>query len=78
MNFMKLTKSTKLLPFSYQGIIIGGVRTKVHKIMICKKQWLIDNYYSPLAEIMEIIEEQKRKEKQKQMMGNLLLLAAFL
>lgn len=46
--------------------------------MICKKKWLIDHYYGPMAEIMEIIEEQKRKEKQKQMMGNLLLLAAFL
>lgn len=36
-----------------RGIVIGGSNKKVKKIMACKKEWLINNYYAPLKEIAE-------------------------
>ena len=35
-------------------IIIGGIRTRILKIMFMKSIWLINNYYMPLKRISEL------------------------
>ena len=35
-------------------IIIGGIRTRILKIMVMKSIWLINNYYMPIKRISEL------------------------
>jgi hypothetical protein len=42
---------TNLLGVS-NGVIIGGSRKNIKKIMACKKEWFVNNYYTPLKEIV--------------------------
>lgn len=59
-----------------KGVIIGGSNKKINKIMACKKEWLINNYYAPLKNIAEQIQEAQEREKAQKLM--VALLGAFM
>ena len=37
------------------GIVIGGVRRKVLKMMVYKRSWIIKNYHTPMRELAEYL-----------------------
>lgn len=46
-EFYELSQVTNILGVG-NGVIIGGSKKNIKKIMTCKNQWLINNYYAPL------------------------------
>ena len=50
-KFLELSKVDNILGVS-SNIVIGGQNKKVTKIMVCKSNWLEDNFYNPLRNIL--------------------------
>lgn len=54
-EFYEISQVTNILGIG-NGVMIGGSNKKIKKIMTCKKEWLINNYYAPLKQISNAIE----------------------
>ena len=44
-------------------VVVDGQRKKVRKIMAIKKEWLNNNYYTPLKQITFVTEESQKRQK---------------
>lgn len=66
-QFYEISQVTNILGVA-KGVIIGGSNKKINKIMACKKEWLINNYYAPLKNIAEQIQEAQQREKAQKLL----------
>jgi hypothetical protein len=51
-----------LLPIGSE-VVIEGRRKNIRKIMTIKKEWLTNNYYTPLKQITFVTEESQKRQK---------------
>ncbi len=69
-EFYEISQVTNILGIGH-GVVIGGSNKKIKKIMACNKEWLINNYYAPLKQIANAIEEAQQVQKAQNLLNAL-------